>query len=180
MTDMTFNSTVFIGTSLDGYIARENDDITWLTSRGESAGDMGFFAFLDTVDTIVLGRTTFEKVVGFGEEAWVYGDRHVAVLSTTLPEDVDPRVTVHRSLDALVAALDARGTKHVYPDGGRLIQSFIRAGLVDRLMIATAPVLIGGGHRLFGELDADVHLAHEWTKTHPGGFVQTSWAVEKG
>lgn len=176
---MTFTSTVFIGTSLDGFIARENDDISWLTGRGESAGDMGFFAFLDTIDTVVLGRTTFEKVIGFGEEAWVYGDRHVAVVSTTLPEDVDPRVTVHRGIDELVAALEERGAKHVYPDGGRLIQSFMRAGLVDRLIIATAPVLIGGGHRLFGTLDADVNLSHEWTKTHAGGFVQSSWTVVK-
>ncbi|GIG66428.1 dihydrofolate reductase family protein [Phytomonospora endophytica] len=176
---MGFTSTVFIGTSLDGFIARENGDIAWLTGRGEAAGDMGFFAFLDTVDTIVLGRTTFETVLAFGEDAWPYGDRRVAVLSTTLPEDADPRVTVYRDLDSLVAALEEEGAEHVYPDGGRLIQSFLRAGLVDRFMISTAPVLIGSGHRLFGPLDADVSLTPEWTKTHPGGFVQTSWVVVK-
>lgn len=176
---MTFTATVFIGTSLDGFIAREDGDITWLTGRGESAGDMGFFAFLDTVDTVVLGRTTYETVLAFGEDAWVYGDRRVAVVSTTLPEDTDPRVTVYRDLGALVAGLEKEGAEHVYPDGGRLIQSFLRAGLVDRLMIATAPVLIGSGHRLFGDLDADVGLRPEWTREYPGGFVQTSWVVVK-
>ena len=175
---MAFTSTVFIGTSLDGFIARENDDITWLTSRGSDLGtDMGFGEFMAGVDTVVMGRSTYEVVVGFGEEVWPYGDRHIAVVSTTLPEDVDPRVTVYRDLDAVVADLEARGAKHAYIDGGRLIQSFLRAGRVDRLIVNTAPVLIGTGHSLFGPLDRDVGLAHEWTKTHPGGFVQTSWAV---
>ncbi|MEV0645276.1 dihydrofolate reductase family protein [Phytomonospora sp. NPDC050363] len=176
---MTFTASVFIGTSLDGYIARDDGDIEWLTARGEDVGDMGFFEFLDTVDTVILGRTTYETVLAFGEEAWVYGDRRVEVLSTTIPEGADPRVTVHRDLDAMIAALDERGAKHVYPDGGRLIQSLLRAGRVDRFIIATAPVLIGGGHRLFGDLTADVRLRHEWTKTPGAGFVQTSWAVDR-
>lgn len=96
---MTFTATVFIGTSLDGCIARPDDDIEWLTSRGEQAGDMGYFAFLDSVDAVVMGRNTYDRLVGFGEESWHYGDRHVGVLSTTLPEDADPRVTVYRDMD---------------------------------------------------------------------------------
>ncbi|MCF2532209.1 dihydrofolate reductase family protein [Yinghuangia soli] len=176
---MTFSATVFIGTSLDGYIARPDDDIEWLTSRGEKAGDMGFFAFLDTVDAVVLGRNTYETAVGFGAENWPYGDRHVAVLSTTLAEDADPRVTVYRSLDALIADLDGRGFAHVYPDGGRLIQSFVRAGRVDAFVISVAPVLIGAGHRLFGELAADVPLRLESAADAGGGFAQLRYSVAK-
>ncbi|MET8546776.1 dihydrofolate reductase family protein [Kitasatospora sp. NPDC004799] len=175
---MTFTATVFIGTSLDGYIARPDDDIAWLTSRGESAGDLGYFAFLDSVDAVVMGRNTYDKVVGFGEEAWHYGDRHVGVLSTTLPEDADPRVTVYRDMAGLVADLDERGIRHVYPDGGRLIQSFVRAGRVDAFVISVAPVLIGAGHRLFGELAEDVPLRLE-SATDLGGFAQLRYTVEK-
>ncbi|MEV7526731.1 dihydrofolate reductase [Streptomyces sp. NPDC091371] len=112
---MTFTTTVFIGTSLDGYIARPDDDIEWLTSRGEKAGDLGFFEFLDSVDAVIMGRNTYDKVIGFGKENWHYGARHVGVLSTTLAEEADPRITVYRSMDSLLADLDQRGIKHVYP-----------------------------------------------------------------
>ncbi|MEU3405606.1 dihydrofolate reductase family protein [Streptomyces sp. NPDC006670] len=175
---MTFSATVFIGTSLDGYIARPDDDIEWLTSRGEKAGDLGFFAFLDSVDAVVMGRSTYEKVIGFGEENWHYGDRHVGVLSTTLPEDADPRITVYRDMDALLADLERRGIEHVYPDGGRLVQSFVRAGRVDAFVISVAPVLIGAGHRLFGELTEDVPLRLD-SAAEVGGFAQLRYTVQK-
>ncbi|GAB7036500.1 MULTISPECIES: dihydrofolate reductase family protein [Catenuloplanes] len=176
---MTFTATVFIGTSLDGFIARPDDDIAWLTSRGERAGDMGFGAFLDSVDAVVMGRNTYRQAVSFGEENWPYGDRHVGVLSTTLADDADPRVTVYRDLDGLVADLDARGLRHVYPDGGRLIQSLLRAGRVDAFIISIAPVLIGAGHRLFGELPTDVPLRLDSATDVGGGFAQLRYTVEK-
>ncbi|MFI6056057.1 dihydrofolate reductase family protein [Streptomyces violascens] len=176
---MTFTATVFIGTSLDGFIARPDNDIEWLTSRGEKAGDLGFFEFFGSVDAVVMGRNTYDKVVGFGEEAWHFGDRHVGVLSTTMPADADPRVTVYRDMDSLIADLDTRGIKHVYPDGGRLIQSFLAAGLVSTFIISVAPVLIGSGHRLFGELAKDVALRLESAKAVGGGFAQLRYTVEK-
>ncbi|MFD3699706.1 dihydrofolate reductase family protein [Streptomyces sp. NPDC058646] len=176
---MTFTATVFIGTSLDGYIARLDDDIEWLTSRGEKAGEMGFFEFLDSVDAVIMGRNTYDKVIGFGEENWHYGDRHVGVLSTTLAEDADPRVHVYRTMDDLVTDLDKRGIKHVYPDGGRLVQSFLHAGRVDRFIISVAPVLIGSGHRLFGDLAQDVPLRLDTVADVGGGFAQLSYTVEK-
>src|SRR5262245_18272698 len=67
---MTCTATVFIGTSLDCFIARPDDDIEWLTSRGERAVDMGFFELLDSVDAVIMGRNTYDKVIGFGEENW--------------------------------------------------------------------------------------------------------------
>lgn len=175
---MTFSATVFIGTSLDGYIARPDDDIEWLTSRGEKAGDLGFFEFLNSVDAVIMGRNTYDKVIGFGKENWHYGDRHVGVLSTTLPEDTDPRITVYRDMDSLLADLDQRGIKHVYPDGGRLVQSFIRSGRVDAFIISVAPVLIGAGHRLFGDLTKDVPLRLDST-ANLGGFAQLRYTVER-
>lgn len=175
---MTFTATVFIGTSLDGYIARSDGDIDWLTSRGERAGDMGFFEFLDSVDAVIMGRNTYDKVVTFGEQNWHFGDRHVGVLSATLPEDADPRITVYRDMDGLVADLDQRGIQHVYPDGGRLIQSFIRAGRIEHFVISVAPVLIGAGHRLFGELLYDVPLRLD-SAVEVGGFAQLRYTVEK-
>ncbi|GAB7051376.1 dihydrofolate reductase family protein [Catenuloplanes indicus] len=176
---MTFTATVFIGTSLDGYIARPDGDITWLTSRGERAGDLGFTAFLDSVDAVVLGRNTYRTAVSFGPENWPYGNRHVGVLSTTLAADADPRVTVYRTLPDLIADLDSRGVRHVYPDGGRLIQSLLRAGRIDAFILSIAPVLIGAGHPLFGHLPQDVPLHLTSATDAGGGFAQLHYTVQR-
>ncbi|MEU4832718.1 dihydrofolate reductase family protein [Streptosporangium sp. NPDC023615] len=175
-----FTVSVFIGTSLDGFIARPDGDIGWLTSRGEQAGDMGYQEFIAGIDTIVMGRATYETALSFGAGHWPYDGMHVAVLSTRLGADADPRVTVHRDLDGLVRALTERGTKSVYADGGQVIQSFLRAGLVNELTITTAPVLLGSGLRLFGPLEADIALVHRSTTVPGAGFVQTTYTVENG
>ena len=103
----SFTGRVFIGVSLDGFIARPDGDLDWLTERGAAAeGDLGYQEFADGVDTVVMGRATYEKALSFGSDVWPYAGKHVAVLSTRLPAGADPRVTVHRSLeDLLVTAL---------------------------------------------------------------------------
>jgi dihydrofolate reductase len=126
-----------------------------------------------------MGRATYETALGFGAENWPYDGLHVAVLSTRLEPGADPRVTVHRDLDGLVRALTERGTESVYADGGQVVRSFLRAGLVDELTITTAPVLIGSGLPLFGPLEADIALVHRSTTVHDAGFVQTTYAVER-
>lgn len=172
-----FTSSVFIATSLDGFIARANGDIDWLTSRAQSAGDTGYDDFMAGIDTVVLGRNTYEQVIGFGPDQWPYGGRQVAVLSTRLDPQVDPRVTVHRDLAGLVQRLLDLDAKHVYVDGGKTIQTFLRSGLLDALTITTAPVLLGTGMSLFGPLDRDVTLTHRSTRVLGAGFVQSDYAV---
>lgn len=137
-----FRTSVTIGVSLDGFIARPDGDIEWLTMRGAQAGETGYQEFMEGIDTLALGRHTYEKVLSFG--FWPYEGKRVAVLSTGLTTD-DPRVTVHRSLPELLAALTEQGARHVYVDGGKMIQTFLREDLLDELIITTAPVLIGEG-----------------------------------
>ncbi|MEU5877936.1 dihydrofolate reductase family protein [Spirillospora sp. NPDC047279] len=177
---MSFDGHVFIGVSLDGFIARADGDLDWLNARGEAAeGDLGYQAFIDGVDTVVMGRATYEKVLTFGQDAWTYDGKHIAVLSTRLPADADPRVTVHRSLDELAGDLEARGLKHVYVDGGQVVRAFLRAGLVTDLTITTVPVLIGSGLPLFGELDADIDLTLRSTADMGGGVVQSVYEIKR-
>ncbi|MGW0393298.1 dihydrofolate reductase family protein [Streptomyces sp. NPDC003042] len=108
---------------------------------------------------------------------WPYEGKRVAVLSTTLVTD-DPRVTVFRSLDELLAGLTALGAENVYVDGGRIIQTFLREGLLDELTITTAPVLIGSGLALFGELAGqDVELTLQSAKALAGGFTQATYTL---
>ncbi|MEV0617520.1 dihydrofolate reductase family protein [Nonomuraea sp. NPDC050404] len=173
-----FKSSVFIGVSLDGFIARADGDLEWLTSRGEASGDdLGYNAFIGDIDTVVMGRGTYEPALTY--DPWPHEGLHVAVLSGTLPIGADPRVTVHRDLDDLVRALEERGTKSVYVDGGQVIRTFLRAGLIDELTITTVPVLIGTGLPLFGAVGGDVPLVHVRTKVFDAGVVQTTYAVDR-
>ncbi|WP_337062636.1 dihydrofolate reductase family protein [Kineococcus sp. G2] len=175
MSPVPFTGAVFIATSLDGFIARPDGDIDWLTSRGEHAGETGYDEFAAGVDHLVMGRGTYEKVLTFGE--WPYGDTPVLVLSTTLDPAEAPRVRMVRDLDALVAALTAAGARTVYVDGGRTITAMLAAGLVHEVTITTAPVLLGEGLPLFGRLDRDVALEHRSTRVLGAGFVQSTYAV---
>jgi dihydrofolate reductase len=172
---MSFHAAVFIATSLDGYIARPDGSIDWLTERGEHAGDTGYDEFMASVDTVVLGRNTYEKALTF--DLWPYEGKQVEVLSTTLDPDADERIIVHRTLEALVETLNDRGAKRVYADGGQVIQTFLRAGLLNELTITTAPVLLGAGIRLFGELDQDIALTHNATRSLKAGFIQSDYAI---
>jgi dihydrofolate reductase len=170
-----FTGAVFIATSLDGYIARADGDIDWLVGRAEELGEVGYDAFIADIDCLVMGRGTYEKALSF--DGWPYEGRRVFVLSTRVEQGADARVEVVRDVAGAVAALVAAGARRVYVDGGRVIQSFLAAGLVHELTITTAPVLLGGGLPLFGPLDRDVSLGHRSTTVLGAGFVQSVYAV---
>jgi dihydrofolate reductase len=124
-----------------------------------------------------MGRATYEVIAPM--KAWPYQGKPVHVLSTTLPSGTDPRVTVHRSFDEAVTALEASGYRRVYVDGGRTVHAFLTAGLISDLTLSRVPVLIGTGHTPFGALPEDVALAHERTQVFPGGMVQTTYRVRR-
>lgn len=173
--ERAFRTLVYIGTSLDGFIARPDGDIDWLNERGAQAGDMGYEAFMAGIDTLVMGRNTYEKILTFS--FWPYEGKRVAVLSTQLTTD-DANVAVYRSLEALLEGLATGGAKNVYVDGGQIVQTFLREGILDELIITTAPVLLGTGIPLFGRLDRDMDLAHRETRALGAGFVQSIYTVE--
>ncbi|MFF0339923.1 dihydrofolate reductase family protein [Kribbella sp. NPDC004875] len=174
---MSFHAAAFIATSLDGYIARPDGSIDWLTTRAEQAGSTGYDEFLASVDTVVLGRNTYELARTFDE--WPYESKQVEVLSTTLDPDADDRILVHRTLNALVETLNDRGAHRIYADGAATIQTFLRAGLLNELTITTAPVLLGAGIPLFGDLPADVPLTHNATRTLKAGFTQSDYTIKR-
>lgn len=178
---MEIKCSVFIGTSLDGYIARKNGEIDFL-SVGESADsseDYGYQAFFDTIDTMVMGRGTYEVVLGFDQ--WAYGDKKVVVLSSgnpPIPSHLKDRVQIMSGVPGeIVQRLADSGARHVYVDGGITIQRFLRAGLIDEMTITRLPVLIGEGIPLFGDLEADIRLEHLGTRTYQGGYVQSRYRV---
>ena len=175
MTARTWTAHVFVGVSVDGFLARTDGDLDWLTSRGEEAGDAGYDAFVADVDHVVLGRRTYETVAGF--EPWPYGTRRVLVVTASGLPAPDARVQAVGSLEEAVAVLDADGARRVYVDGGATIQTFLAADLVDTLTLSAVPVLIGAGVPVFGTLPADVPLRLESSRVLPGGMVQSTYAV---
>lgn len=172
---------IFIATSLDGFIAREDGNLDWLPlgGSGEELEDYGYQAFMDTVDVLVMGRNTYEKVLTFSD--WPYGTKPVVVLSShslTIPAHIAKSVeSISCAPAELVSRLAARGAKHLYLDGGRTIQRFLIAGLVNRLIITRVPVLIGCGLPLFGSLEHDIKLRHIMTRQFSTGLVQSEYEV---
>jgi dihydrofolate reductase len=171
-------ASVFIGTSVDGFIARPNDELDFLSEGGGEPH--GYNEFIAGVDAIVIGRKTFEKVLTFG--VWPYGEKRVVVLSSR-PVDlsvVRGGVVEQMAGDPveIVSRLAARGAHSLYIDGGITIQRFLRAGMIQRLIITRVPVLIGEGVPLFGALPHDVRLRHIATRHYPSGLVQSEYEVE--
>ena len=174
-------TTVFIATSLDGFIARSDGSVAWLTEglEADAGDDYGYQAFFDTVDTLVMGRRTFETVLGFG--AWPYGEKPVIVL--TRREDVVPPALA-RTVSSMppvprevVRRLADRGFRHLYIDGGQTIRSFLREGLIRRLILTRIPILLGEGIPLFGPLPQPLRLRHIETRVFPSGLVQSTYDI---
>jgi dihydrofolate reductase len=170
-------ASVFIATSLDGFIARANGDLDWLPPGGGE--EHGYDAFMATVDALVIGRKTFETVLTF--DTWPYGEKPVYVLSTRPLAPALPGAVVERMSGApaeIVSQLAARGVQHAYVDGGITIQRFLQAGLIQRLIITRIPVLLGAGIPLFGALQRDIALRHVETRQYASGLVQSEYVVD--
>jgi dihydrofolate reductase len=169
-------ASVFIGTSVDGFIARRVGSLDFLPPGGGEPH--GYAEFMESVDALVIGRKTYETVLAF--DTWPYGEKPVFVLSTqSLATAPAGALVEHLSGDPtqIMSQLDGRGIKHVYLDGGITIQRFLRAGLIQRLIITRVPVLIGEGIPLFGSLLRDVRLEHVATRHYASGLVQTEYRV---
>jgi len=168
---------IFIGTSVDGFIARPNGDLDFLPEGGGEPH--GYNEFIGSVDAIVIGRKTFEKVLTLGP--WPYGDKRVVVLSSRAVNLSAAGGGVVEQMAGppadIVSQLAASGAHHIYVDGGITIQEFLRAGLIQRLIITRVPVLIGDGIPLFGTLPRDLRLRHVATQHYPSGLVKSEYHV---
>lgn len=165
---------VYIGTSLDGFIAREDGDIDWLVQFANEEAINAYKEFISRIDAIIVGRGTFEKVLSF--PYWPY-EKEVFVLSTSIkqvPDITGAKVAVlSMKPGELLSYLSGKGFSNIYVDGGKVIRSFLKEDLVDELIISKAPVLIGSGIPLFGYLGNDLQFKHIRTEVHSNGLVRS-------
>ncbi|MFC1769723.1 dihydrofolate reductase family protein [Nitrospirota bacterium] len=172
---------VYIAASLDGYIAAPDGGIDWLMEIPIPEGDNNFAEFMSKIDALVMGRNTFEMVVSFGE--WIY-DKPVFVLSNTLtsvPENLAGKAEpISGELSSVVEQLNSRGYKNLYIDGGKTIQSFMEADMIDHLFVTRVSLLLGDGIPLFGTLSKSMKFKHVQTEVLTEDLVQGHYVRDRG
>ncbi len=179
---MSVECVVYIAVSVDGFIARSDDDVSWLDHPDYAMPgdeDFGYRDLMRTIDALVMGRRSFEKVLSFG--TWPYQETPVIILSGSqldIPGNMSAKVrTADATPDQLVRQWEADGLKRLYIDGGETIRRFLRAGLIDEITLTQIPILLGEGISLFAGLGMEVELKRQQTRSYDNGFVQTTYQV---
>jgi len=173
---------VYIGRSLDGYIADKDGGLDWLHSiPNPEKSDMGYNEFIGDIDALIMGRTTFETVSRFDCD-WPY-TKPVFVLSTTLteiPKDYKGKVELLKgSLKEILEVVNIRGYNRLYIDGGRTIHNFLKEDLIDELIITTIPILLGGGIPLFSNLPQKLEFEHAESTIYLNEIVQDHYTRKR-
>jgi dihydrofolate reductase len=180
---------VYIATSVDGYIATIDDRVDWLNTAGNPIADMGdnadmgFNDFIGSVDCMITGRKCMEVIsdMNIAAEDWPYSNIRIVVLSRTVnvaPENLQGKVEMYSGeIPRLIEALETEGFKHAYIDGGTTITSFLNLKLINEMIITKAPILLGDGIPLFGKIDHYLNLENAVSQAFPNDFVQTKYNV---
>ena len=169
---------VFIGASLDGFIADRNGGLNWLTAiPNPEQSDMGYTEFMAQVDALVMGRKTFETVCGF-EGDWPYA-KPIFIVSRTLDtiaeEYRDKAELVKGSLVQILEKIHNEGYHRLYIDGGVTIQNFLKEDLIDEITITTIPIVLGGGSALFSILPKELEFTLVESKIFLNQLVQSHY-----
>ena len=173
---------IMMAMTLDGFVARKDHSLDWLNKQSTDGENHGFPQFIESVDVLVMGTGSLKTVLGFGE--WPY-EKPVVVLSRTmktedLPEGIRNKVEFSTKTPLeLWEVFEQRGYKRVYVDGGAIIQSFLKLGLIHDMKITLIPILIGEGIRIFGELDNDIDLDLISATPFPSGLTDMVYEVRR-
>ena len=180
---------VFIATSADGFIAKEDGSVDWLHTAGKpdvdmgEQADMGMNDYMSEVDCMIMGRKCMEMIasMNLSPEQWPYGSTRIIALSNTIkeaPENLNGKVEMYSGdLLTLITNLENEGHKHAYIDGGATIQNFINLNLINEMTITKVPVLLGEGKPLFGKTYKDIKLEEANATVFPNDFIQVKYKV---
>ena len=170
--------TYYVATSLDGYIAKEDGDVSWLEELNISMEDAGYDEFYSTVDALVMGRKTCEMVVSFGK--WPYGDKPVWVCSSNKITPIEgSNLQAGRTPEEAYKAANEMNIKHLWlVGGGSLASSFLENNLLSNISLSLMPIILGSGIKLFGDLPSPIKIKKESKKPHESGMVQLEYTIK--
>jgi len=165
---------LFIATSLDGYIAKPNDDLSFLKLVEKEGEDYGYAAFTNTIDTLIIGRRTYDYVLNeIGSSHYDNGQRDVYVITRNQRPKVGRTTFYTGNLSELVKQLKSEKGKNIYCDGGaEVINELLKHDLIDEFIISVIPVLLGNGTRLFKDGRPEQTLEFVQAKTFETGLIQ--------
>ncbi|HWL88891.1 MAG TPA: dihydrofolate reductase family protein [Polyangiaceae bacterium] len=172
---MRARCSVYVATSLDGFIARSDGRIDWLSIVEKRGEDYGYGRFFGSIDTLVVGRKTYELALGFAD--WPYAGKRCMVMTRAKLAARHGETFFEGEPAALVDRLAREGSKHIYVDGGAVIQQFVAAGLVSDVTISMIPILLGEGIPLFGKIGRDVRLDLVESRAFDSGLVQLAYRI---
>jgi dihydrofolate reductase len=172
---------LYIATSLDGYIAKPNDDLSFLKLVEKEGEDYGYAEFTSTIDTIILGRRTYDWVLKeIGASHYDNGERDVYVITRTERPGVGKTKFYTGNLTELVQELKSENGKNIYCDGGaEIVNELLKNDLIDEFIISVVPVLVGDGIRLFKDGRPEQQLELVNTKTFDTGLTQLHYRRKK-
>jgi len=165
---------LFIATSLDGYIAKPNDDLSFLKIVEKEGEDYGYSEFTENIDTLIIGRKTYDYVLKeLGSSHYDNGKRDVYVITRTEKPNVGRTTFYTGNLTDLVKQLQSENGKNIYCDGGsEIINELLKNDLVNEFIISIVPVLLGNGTRLFKDGRPEQELQFVSAKTYETGLTQ--------
>jgi len=169
--------TYYAAASIDGFVARTDGSVDWLTQPEQGGEDYGYTTFYQSVDALVMGRVTYEQVLSFGD--WPYPDKTVFVLSNhSLTEERDD-VKIVATIDQLIDELNQSGYKHIWlVGGGKTASTFLQTGLLDEMIVSYIPVALGSGISLFSEPTAETKMEIISSVDYPDGVVQITYRIK--
>jgi len=170
--------TYYVASSLDGYIAKEDGDVSWLEDLNISMEDAGYDKFYSTVDALVMGRKTYEMVVSFGQ--WPYGDKPVWVCSSNKISPIEgSNLQAGSTPEEASKAANEMNIKHLWlVGGGSLASSFLEYNLLTNISLSLMPIILGSGIKLFGDLPSPIKINKENQKPHESGMVQLEYIIK--
>ncbi len=171
------NVVLFIASSLDGYIATKDESLEWLFNV-EGEGDNGYSEFYETVDTVILGKRTFDWIVEHDTEEFPYKNKECYVFTRSSIEDTKYVKFINEDVTKFIEILKSQDGKNIWiVGGGELLHSFIKEKLVDELIITVAPSILGNGIPLFKQGDYQLDLSLKGTRTF-NQFVELHYVVK--
>lgn len=170
-------TTYYVASSLDGYIAKEDGDVSWLEELGISMEDTGYEEFYSTVDALVMGRKTYEMIVSFGQ--WPYGDKPVWICSSGKITPIKrSNLHVGNTPEQTCQAANEMNIKHLWlVGGGSLASAFLEKSLLTNISLSLMPIILGGGIKLFGDLPSPIKIKKSLQTQHDSGFMQLEYTI---